>query len=826
MTLEEPSQEPLRFETDRREFIGRGRTPANPAGSFQEPRATEGCVLDPILSIRTSVNLPPGRHVVLTLVVAAASSRDHAIQLMGKYADPHAILRAMDFAWAAAQLELRVLRIQPDDARRFQQLASHLLYPNRLLRSAAERIEENVKGQAGLWHYGISGDLPIALVTINEIRDVGLVGQMLQAHAYWRMHGLIADLLVIAEEASVYERPMHERLEALIQAHSTHTGRDKPGGVFLRSADQIPEADLTLLHAASSIVLVGARGALAQQVGIPGETSLPWSRPAWKRATEDPSRPLPFLELPYFNGVGGFTPDGREYAIYLDAGTRSPAPWVNVIANPTFGTLVSESGAGFTWSANSQRNRLSAWSNDPVTDPASEAWFIRDEETGRCWSPTASPIQEETAYRARHGAGYSVYEHNSNGVGQELTVFVPMDGNGGRPVKLQKLRLTNDSPRRRTLSLTWYVEWVLGEHRETSQMHVVTGWDAELQALTARNRFHPEYGSRVAFAALTAAVESWCGDRAAFLGRNGSLESAAAMEQASLSDRVGAGFDPCGALRTILELAPGEQVEVACILGEADSLEAARSLVRSLRGTGEIDAALAETRSWWDDLLGTVEARTPELSVDFLINRWMLYQALSCRVWGRSAVYQSGGAFGFRDQLQDVMALTYAAPSLARDHILLAASRQFREGDVQHWWHPPGGAGIRSRITDDLLWLPYVAAHYVRVTGDWEALNEAVPFLDGPVLRDDQHEAFFTPTTAAESASLYEHCRRAVARGLTVGPHGLPLIGTGDWNDGMNLVGAGGRGRAPGLAGSWPMSSRGCRNYPRRWVGWIRPASI
>ena len=300
--------------------------------------------------------------------------------------------------------------------------------------------------------------------------------------------------------------------------------------------------------------------------------------------------------------------------------------------------------------------------------------------------------------------------------------------------------------------------------------------------------------------ALDAPVESWCGDRTAFLGRNGSLESAAAMEQASLSDRVGAGFDPCGALRTTLELAPGEQAD-------GDLHPWRGGLPRGGAGPGAFAAGdrgdrcrpRGDTRTWWDDLLGTVEARTPELSVDFLINRWMLYQALSCRIWGRSAVYQSGGAFGFRDQLQDVMALVYAAPSLARDHILLAASRQFREGDVQHWWHPPGGAGIRSRISDDLLWLPYVTAHYVRVTGDSEILNEAVPFLDGPVLRDDQHEAFFTPNTAAESASLYEHCRRAVARGLTVGPHGLPLMGTGDWNDGMNLVGAGGKGESSWL---------------------------
>jgi cyclic beta-1,2-glucan synthetase len=796
LTFDEPAERPLRFETDRRAFIGRGRTLANPVGSVEEPRNSAGYVLDPILSLRTSVTLPPGQQVVISLVLAVAGTRDAVLSLIGKYGDSHAVNRAMDFAWAAAQLELRVLRIQPDDARRFQQLASHLLYPNRGLRTAAGRIAENVKGQAGLWQYGISGDLPIALVTISEIRDVGLVGQMLQAHTYWRMHGLTADLLILAEEAGSYDRPLHERLEALIQAHSTYTGRDKPGGVFLRSAEQIPPADLTLLHAASCIVLVGARGALPQQVGVPSEAAVPGPRPGWRRVQQDPSRQLPFLELPYFNGLGGFTPDGREYAIYLGTGTHTPDPWVNVIANPGFGTLVSESGAGFTWYGNSQRNRLSSWSNDPVMDPSSEALYIRDEETGTYWTPTASPIREESAYRTRHGAGYSVFEHNSNGISQEVTVFVPMDQDGGQPVKLQKLLLKNDSTRPRTLSLTWYVEWVLGEHRETSQMHVVTSWDDELHALIARNRFHPEYGDRVAFMAFGTGSESWSGDRTSFLGRNGSLESPAAMGQRSLFGRTGAGLDPCGVLRMTLRLAPGEQKELACILGQAQSREAATALILSFRATGAIDASLQGTKSWWDDLLGTVEVHTPELAADFLINRWLLYQSVSCRIWGRSAFYQSGGAFGFRDQLQDVMALLYAAPSLAKDHILLAASRQFREGDVQHWWHPPGGAGIRSRISDDLLWLPFVVAQYLRVSGDAGILHAMVPFLEGPPLREDQKEAFFTPTVAAENGTLFEHCRRAVTLGLTEGPHGLPLMGTGDWNDGMNLVGAGGKGES------------------------------
>ena len=799
-SLEQTEDEALQFETDRRRFIGRGRTLANPMGIFQELSNGQGFVLDPILSLRQSLTLGPGQRVQVTLVLAASETRQQVLRLMGKYSDPHAIDRAMDFAWASAQRELRLLHIQPDEARRFQQLASHLLFPNPFLRPPAERIEENRKGQAALWPYGISGDLPMALVAIGAARDISMVRQMLQAHTYWRMHGLTADLVILNEEASGYEQPLRERLERLIQAHSIHTGVDQPGGVYLRTADLIPEEDLTLLRAAASVVLVAARGTLPQQLGVPAEAPELPEPMAKKRAPREPSPSLPFLELPYFNSLGGFTPDGREYAIYLGPNMHTPAPWVNVIANPTFGTLLSETGSGFTWYGNSQRNRLTQWSNDPVLDPPSEALYIRDEETGVYWTPTPAPIREGTPYRARHGAGYTVFEHNSHGIEQELTVFVPVDEKGGEPIKLQKLRLRNDSSRHRKLSVTYYVEWTLGENRESSQMHVVTYWDDEVQALLARNRYHPEYGDRVAFAAISPPAESYNGDRTSFLGRNRSMENPAAMERVRLSRRTGTGFDPCAALQITVELAPGESSEITCMLGQAESVEEVHQRVQTYRESLALETALSQTKVWWDNLLGTIEVHTPELATDFLINRWLLYQNLSCRIWARSAFYQPSGAFGFRDQLQDVMALLYAYPELAREHILLAASRQFKEGDVQHWWQPPSGAGIRSRISDDLLWLPYVVAHYVRTTSDLDILHTVVPFLNAPALEDDQRETFSTPEVAFERATLFEHCQRAVTRGLTVGPTGLPLMGTGDWNDGMNLVGAGGRGESVWLA--------------------------
>jgi cyclic beta-1,2-glucan synthetase len=796
----ESMNEALRFETDRRRFIGRGRTLANPMGAMQEPSNSQGYVLDPILSLRQDIALAPGQRFQVSMVLAAGPSREQVVGLMNKYGDPHAIDRAMNFAWESAQLELRLLRIQPDDARRFQQLASHLLYPNPLLRSSAERIAENRKGQAGLWAYAISGDLPIALVAISEARDLGLIRQMLQAHAYWRMHGLVADLVILNEEAVGYAQPLREELERLIQSHSANTGVDRPGGVYLRSADLIPVEDLTLLRAVASVSLVATRGALPQQLGAALEApDVPWPL-ARRRDARDPSAALPFMELPFFNSLGGFTPDGREYAIYLGPGMHAPAPWVNVIANPGFGALVSETGAGFAWQGNSQRNRLTQWSNDPVMDPPSEAIYIRDEETGAFWTPTASPVREETAYRARHGAGYTVFEHNSHGIEQELTVFVPVDDQGGEPIKLQRLILRNDSARPRKLSLTYYVEWTLGESRESTQMHVVTTWDDDIQAMLARNGYHPDDGSRVAFAALSAPVSSYTGDRALFLGRNRSMSDPAAMGRTRLSRRTGAALDPCAALQITLNMAPGERTEIACMLGQAQSVEKVHALVLAYRNSLTLEAALRKTQAWWADRLDTIQVHTPELATDLLINRWLLYQCLSCRIWGRSAFYQSGGAFGFRDQLQDVMALLYACPELAREHVLLAASRQFKEGDVQHWWHPPGGAGIRSRISDDLLWLPFVVAQYIRVTADVDILREAVPFLDAPTLNDDQQECFQSPAVTSERATLFEHCRRALAHAQRFGAHGLPLMGTGDWNDGMNLVGARGKGESVWLA--------------------------
>ncbi len=789
------------YETDRACFIGRGRSVENPLALETELEGNAGPVLDPIFSLRCELTLAPGERVGLAFVTAAAGSRDEVLALVEKYQSLLVARGALEAAVNQGQLLARHLLVTADDLRHFQQLAGPLLYPSARLRASEPQLRRNVLGQSGLWGHGISGDLPVLLATIGDRRDMEVIGEALLAHSYWRVLGLRTDLVILNEEAGGYEQRLQGDLRQVIQHYAPSTPLDQPGGIFLRPAEPLADSDLTLLFAVARVVLVASRGPLVQQLGIPTEVrELPPPLAIGRRVNEESSAPLPFLELPYFNGLGGFSPGGREYAIYLGPGTRTPAPWVNVLANPGFGALVSESGSGFTWAANSQANRLTPWSNDPVSDPSGDAIYIRDEHLGEFWTPTAAPIREIDAYRARHGQGYTVFEHNSHAIEQELVTFVPLDEAGGAPVRVQRLRLRNRSSHRRRLSVFAYSDWVLGTNREETQMHVLTTWDAGSRTLLARNAYHPDFGSRVAFASASPLPLSFTADRAEFLGRNGSYARPAALLRQTLSCEAGAGLDPCAALQVVVQIDPGQEKEVTFLLGEAPDAAEAQRLVERFRDPVRVEQSFQETRSWWDHLLGAVQVETPDLATNFLLNRWLLYQALSCRIWARSGFYQSGGAVGFRDQLQDCLALVYAAPEVTRQQILAAASRQFVEGDVQHWWHPQSGAGVRTRISDDLLWLPYATAQYVRVTGDVGILDETMPFLEGPALADGESEAYFVPAVSLEVHSLLEHCQRAIARGLTSGPHGLPLIGAGDWNDGLNRVGIEGRGESVWLA--------------------------
>jgi cyclic beta-1,2-glucan synthetase len=797
------------IETDRARFLGRGNGIHSPIAMIDDrPLSnTVGTVLDPIFAMRRRVRVAPGATVRIDFWTVIASSRAAVLDLVDQHRDITAFGRAGTLAWTQAQVQLHHLGIDAGDAGLFQTLAGHVVYAAPAMRPSSDTILRGAGAQPGLWGQGLSGDLPIVLVRISDMEGLSFVRQLLQAHEYFRMKQLAVDLVILNERASSYVQDLQVALESAVRTSQSRprTSGGPPGSVVVLRADLIAAETRSLLAAVARVVLVAQRGSLVDQINRVAANNGPVRTIAASISREEgplPPTALPIME--FFNGLGGFADSGREYVTILGPGQSTPAPWINVVSNPAFGFQVATEGSGYTWSVNSRENQLTPWSNDPVADRPGEVIYLHDDETGDLWGPTALPIRDERAtYLARHGRGYSRFEHTRHGIAANLLQFVPLEA----PVKISRLTLRNQSARPRRISVTAYVEWVLGASRSATLPYVTTEIDAATGAMFARNPWSAAFGSRVAFVELGGRQRDFTGDRRAFIGRNGSLARPAALTSgARLSGIVGAGLDPCGAMRTTLEIPAHGRVEIVVLLGEAADADEARSLIARYR-SANLDGVLAEIGRHWDDVLGAVQVKTPDRPMDIMLNGWLLYQTIACRVWARSAFYQASGAYGFRDQLQDGMAIAGTRPAMARAHLLRAAARQFIEGDVQHWWLPHSGQGVRTRISDDRAWLAFTVAHHVVATGDAGVLDEVVPFLEGQQLEAGEHDAFFLPTIADETASLYEHCARALDHSLAVGAHGLPLIGTGDWNDGMNRVGEAGRGESV-------------------WLGWFLHAAL
>ena len=855
----------IQYETDRARFIGRGRSPASPFALHNQGQplsSSVGSVLDPCFSLRQSVLVPPGATVRVTFSTGMTGSREEAISFADKYQDPHLFTREAAMVWTQSQVQLRHLNIDTDKAHLYQvdtalthrdrstrtssppphccsppsclrlcvcvcqRLAGRVLYSDSSLRPHGRLLSSNSRVQSNLWPYGIGGDLPIILAGIQDEKDMQMIRDVLHAHEYLRLKGVSTDLVILNEHPPSYVQMLQDEIQRQISMSASSSLLDQKGGVYVRRVDIMPKEDVVLLKSIARLYLRADQGTLEEQTKRrPVEIVLSpiLLTPAkGRKESRIPVLPpvLPLAELSRqlsrqssasselfsFNGIGGFSADGREYVISLVEEQWTPAPWINVLANANnFGCIISEAGCGYTWSVNSRENRITPWSNDPIQDTPGEVLYIRDEHTGEYWTPTPLPIRESERYTVRHGQGYTSIEHSSHGIQQRLRVFVPnADAAVDADLVLKELTLTNTTGVPRQLSVTAYNELVLGIQRNMSAPTIVTEIDPLTRAVFATNPYNNEFNSRVAFADLIAegAEKSTTCDRTEFLGRNGSPTAPSCMSRQKLAANSGTGLDPCAAIRVVFTLGPGETRRIVAQLGEADTQANGRKIMAQYQTLAAVDAAFTAVTAYWEGALSGLEIKSPDPTFNMLVNRWLLYQTQSCRLWARSAFYQSGGAFGFRDQLQDVMALVYSEPQLTRDQLIRAAGRQFSEGDVQHWWHPPPtGRGVRTHCSDDALFLPFVLTFYVTVTGDRSILDEVVPFIKAPLLQPGQEDSYNLPSTDEQAAvTLLEHAIRVADRHLTGGAHGLPFMGSCDWNDGMNRVGHEGKGESVWLA--------------------------
>ena len=783
------------YETDRYKFIGRGRSQVRPVAMYSNKplSGSQGPVLDPIASVQYRINLDEGETAIVDIITGMASTRDESQYLIDKYQDRHMRDRAFELSWTHSQVVLRQINASDEDAEIFARMASSVIYTNPSLRANAPILIKNQRGQSALWSYSISGDLPIVLLEVSDNANITLVKQMIQAQAYWQLKGLAVDLVILNEDPSGYRQVLQDQIQGLIAAGIGMSTSDKQGRIFVRPVDQVSAEDLILFKAISRVIITDSRGSLEDQINRRASTKvgIPYVVPT---QTHPPTTATiePVEDLQFYNGIGGFSSDGREYVINCRDGNHTPLPWINVIANKNFGTLATESGICYTWSENAYGYRLTPWNNDPITDRTGEAYFLRDEISGQYWSTMPNPGRSKIPYVTRHGFGYTSYEHIHDGIQIEVTVFVDVEA----PIKFVVFKINNTTGRSRKLSVTGYAEWVLADLRSKSAMHIVTELNSSTGGIIAKNSYNTDFPNRVAFYDVDDPQYEFTCDRSEFIGRNGSLQDPDAMKRAKLSGKSGAGFDPCTAIRIPFEVGPGATREIVYRMGAGKDRYEAEDVIRHFRGSKVAARSLENVKNFWLNKIGALQIETPDSALNILTNGWLLYQVISCRLWGRTGFYQSGGAFGFRDQLQDVLALLHADARMAREQILLAASRQFKEGDVQHWWHPPGGRGVRTLCSDDYVWLPFVTSRYVACTGDKEILDQVVPFIEGRQLNAMEESYYDMPFTSEKRASLYNHCKQSIQHALRFGEHGLPLIGSGDWNDGMNMVGIHGKGES------------------------------
>ncbi len=814
---------PIEYETSREAFIGRGRSINNPI-IFDQAKSlgnTVGQVLDPIASLRTTIEVEANRSQMITVINLIGRTKEDVLALGNRYQDHRSIKHSFEMAWSKSNIEFRTEQVSIRHSHLYQRLGNALFFQHPKLRSAGSLITKNKLTQSGLWRFGISGDLPIILVRINDSLHLKLVEELLSAHKYLANRSVNFDLLILNENADGYLQNLNNSLEQLLNNKYALNILNAKGGIFPRNLKQLSDSEYLLLQSVARVVLNGEKGSLSTQLATiktTGNEPINLNLPKYFFKDSNVSsesiarRKLPQLEFP--NAIGGFSKAGKAYSMNVNLSSLPPAPWINVIANPNFGFTISETGSGYTWSENCRENRLTTWNNDPVSDQAGEVIYIRDVSNGAFWCPTSLPVSSNTSVQVEHNPGYSQFNSEASLIKSTLVI----SGSTKESIKWWSLKLKNLDTRPREIEIYLYVEFVLGVLRHQSLPHLSTNFDSKNEILTVENSYNNEFSESLVYLGSNLNIDSYTTSRQEFVGRNNNLSCPSALtsgleskqgklpkfgvlsKSINLSGKTGTGLDSCGALQVSITLKPEEEKEVLFFMGVAPSLVTARKIASQHSLISSKEDSLVQVEKYWKDVTNKIQVTTPDRSFDIMMNSWLLYQCLSARIYGRTGFYQSGGAYGFRDQLQDGLALIYTKPEITRDLIVRATTRQFIEGDVQHWWHPPTGRGIRSKISDNFLWLPYVTAKYLAVTNDYAVLEEVSNYLEGPSLDTGQMSSYFEPKISEKTDSVYQHCLLAIRKGFTSGDHGLPLIGAGDWNDGLNHVGDQGKGESVWLA--------------------------
>lgn len=777
------------YETNKGNFIGRGGFLKVPMGIIKGLTNSSGIVLDPIMSIGKKIKLEPKEKIEIFFISALTNSKDEAIDILRKFNNKTSFKIALDLFKTKSQAEMGYLSLNKLNSRLYEELLPCLFYLNENIKQPYMLIlKQNIKGKEGLWAYGISGDNPIVLVKIKSMEGISTLVQLLDAHEYWSYKGLKVDLVILNEEESMYFQPIFENIQEIVNERRGNI-LNVSGGIFIRNKNNMPEEDIALLHHWARIVIKAEEGVKIKSI----KNELPPMRRYDGKLMEFPIKYLN-VDLDFYNGYGGFSKDGKEYTIKLSKDIYTPMPWVNVIANRDFGTIVTELGGGFTWSKNSRENKLTPWHNDSIIDIPGEIIYLVDQITGSIWNITSKPVRDDGDYLVTHGMGYTKFHHHSQGIDQDLTIFVPINDS----IKISLVRLKNDSKEGRKISLFYYIRPVLGVSDEETDRLLET--DVEDSVFIVKNSANSEFKNSTLFISSSEKIHSYTGDRKEFIGSFPNYESPDGIQRVSLSNRVGFGYNTCAAIRIDINLLPNETKEFTFLMGVEEKLEKGLELINKYKDVQYAKKSLKEVEQFWNQILSTIQVNTPDKTMNYMINNWLMYQTIACRIWGRAGFYQVGGAFGARDQMQDTINAIYHMPEKTRKQIIRNCQHQYKEGDIQHWWHPIPDSevhkGIRSKYSDDLLWLPFGVAKYIKVTGDESILKEEVPFIESPILEETEEERYEVPSISGDMGTVYEHCIRAIDRSLKFGERGLPLMGGGDWNDGMNKVGYKGKGES------------------------------